>query len=203
MSESQQPPQDPSEENKGRSIASIRSEDGVPPPLPNISFAIPNPIVQNMHGGLPYAAGAVLTVQQSSSWQGPYPSPDAVERFERVLPGAFDRILMMAENAQASQIRTNENAQNLLQKDVRRSHYLGSGISVLALVCSTACALTDHPTVAIALVGIPVMAVAKALIDGRSRNSSEKDTDAEEEARPTAANTLPTPATPDGQAPRP
>ena len=38
---------------------------------------------------------ASLTVHE-----GPLPSPETVERYERVLPGAFDRILTMAEKEQ-------------------------------------------------------------------------------------------------------
>src|ERR1700722_7370195 len=30
------------------------------------------------------------------SWQGPYPPPHAIERYERALPGFFDRIVSMA-----------------------------------------------------------------------------------------------------------
>ena len=30
-------------------------------------------------------------------WQGQFPPPDAVEKYEAVLPGAFDRIVAMAE----------------------------------------------------------------------------------------------------------
>jgi uncharacterized membrane protein len=130
----------------------------------NVTFSAPD---NGNRESLPYAGAAQFTVQQSISWQAPYPSPDAVERFEAVLPGAFDRMLAMAERAQAAQLRRMETAQDFVQRDVRRSHYLGAAISVLAVICSTACAMTGHPTEAVALVGIPVMAVARAFVRSR------------------------------------
>jgi len=39
--------------------------------------------------------------------QGPLPSPETVERYEMVLPGAFDRILTMAEKEQQSKFEQN------------------------------------------------------------------------------------------------
>src|SRR6516164_4459803 len=49
-------------------------------------------------------------LQQSLHWQGPYPSPDAVERYERVQPGTFDRLIKMAEQLQAAQIQQSATA---------------------------------------------------------------------------------------------
>lgn len=38
-----------------------------------------------------------LTLQQVKQWSGPLPSPDALERYNAVIPGAAERILAMAE----------------------------------------------------------------------------------------------------------
>lgn len=170
----QQPP--------SQSAASDGSEHQVTPgvqaPPPDITFTVPDPLLGTGSAHPPYTDRTLLTVQQSSSWQGPYPSPDAVERFEAILPGAFNRILTMAETAQDAEIRASSNAQKYLQSDVRRSNYLGAGISVLAVLCSTACALTDHTVAAVALVGIPVMAVARAFIKRGSDDTAADDNQA-------------------------
>ncbi|HUC12454.1 MAG TPA: DUF2335 domain-containing protein, partial [Stellaceae bacterium] len=54
--------------------------------------------------GRPVMAGAVpmplalMGAQQSVRlWQAPYPPPEAIERYEKVLPGSFDRMIKMAE----------------------------------------------------------------------------------------------------------
>jgi hypothetical protein len=95
----------------------------------------------------------------------------------------------MAEKAQESQIKITENAQLFLRRDVMRSHYLGAGISVLAVICSAVCGVTGNPTAAVALVGIPVMAVARALISRHSPAETEK-TD-ETESKPSAPSQPP------------
>ncbi len=133
--------------------------------------------------------GSVVSVK--SSWQGPYPSPEAVERFEAILPGAFDRILRMAEENQRSENLLNQRAQTYLRDDIRRSHYFGAAVSTLAVCCSTACALTDHPTAAVALVGIPVMAVAKGFLAPRKADTSDESEP--ERVKPPAAGDAPTP----------
>ena len=177
MSESQPPPQNPPGGSERPDPPDLAPKVLNFPAPADVSLTPPNASAQNIRGGLPYTSGAFLTVQQSSSWQGPYPSPDAVERFEAILPGAFDRILTMAEKAQDSQLETNENAQLFLQRDVMRSHYLGAAISALALVCATGCALTGHPTVSVALVGIPVMAVARAFVNSRAPRPAPDEDD--------------------------
>jgi uncharacterized membrane protein len=40
---------------------------------------------------------------QVQLWQGQFPPPDALERYEKLLPGAFNRMMVMAETAQTNQ----------------------------------------------------------------------------------------------------
>ena len=42
-----------------------------------------------------------FVVQQVQTWQSPYPPPEHIKEYEKILPGTFDRILKMAEQAQA------------------------------------------------------------------------------------------------------
>ena len=47
---------------------------------------------------LPMPAGQLSQVQQTVQlWQGQYPPPEAIEHYEKVLPGSFDRMIAMAE----------------------------------------------------------------------------------------------------------
>jgi uncharacterized membrane protein len=182
--ENQQQAPDPSAASEGPDLEVTSEEKAAQVSAPDITFAVPNLPAGTDSSDLPYSGKAFLTLQQSSTCQGPYPSPDAVERFEAILPGAFNRILTMAEKAQESQIRATESAQGYLQLDVRRSHYLGAAISVLAVLCSTGCALTGHTVAAVALVGIPVMAVARAFI----KTAPESSDDSAAEAQPQDVN---------------
>jgi uncharacterized membrane protein len=51
---------------------------------------------------------SLSTIKAELSWHaGPLPSPETVERYELVLPGAFDRILTMAEKDQQDKFTCN------------------------------------------------------------------------------------------------
>lgn len=118
---------------------------------------------------------------QSQLWQGQFPPPDVIERYEKVLPGAFDRILKMAEKLQEAQFQEIERAQDYTQKDTARGHRLGVYSIIVSVVAATVCvsigAYTDTSgsfIVAAALVGFPLMGTIKALIDS-AKTPSPKD----------------------------
>ena len=137
---------------------------------------------------LPYAGGPIMgpplgqvgipvaipPIQQAQVqlWQGQFPPPDAVEKYEKVLPGSFDRMIAMAERLQAAQIEETRRAQDYTRNDLRRGHWLGFSATLLAIVGASACTLVGaimHENgplwVAGLLVGVPVMAVAKSLVE--------------------------------------
>ena len=103
-------------------------------------------------------------LQEAQHWTGPYPPPEAVERYERVLRGSFNRLVTMAEQLQAQQISQAYLVLRNTQRDNRRGHWLGFLTTILAMVCALGCLFLEYPWVALAFVSIPVMAVAKALV---------------------------------------
>ena len=130
-------------------------------------------------GALPYAPGPASgpgipvmlpfampqAHQNVQLWQGQYPPPDAVQQYEKVLPGAFNRMVAMAEQLQAAQISETKRAQEFTQADARRGHWLGFAALVLGMLGAIACLAIGNPWVAAAFLSVPVMGVAKALID--------------------------------------
>lgn len=105
-------------------------------------------------------------VQQVQLWQGPYPPPEALREYERIQPGAFNRMLTMAEQAQTAQINSIQRAQEHQRRDSKRGQLLGAGISVIAMGLAVYCAMNGQSVVGGLLLSVPVMAVAKALIEG-------------------------------------
>jgi uncharacterized membrane protein len=131
----------------------------------------------SQRGGIPpYTAPGALPVllqtQQTVVWQGQYPPPDAIERYEKILPGSFDRMIRMAEQLQSAQIKEAESAQNYTQKDTKRGHWLGWSLSVIAIVGALGCLWLNYPWVAPAFLSLPVLAVAKALVESVKSQSS-------------------------------
>jgi uncharacterized membrane protein len=103
--------------------------------------------------------------QQASHWQGPYPPPEAVERYEGVLPGTFNRLITMAEQLQAAQISQSAQALEYAHADTKRGHWLGFTTTGFAMAGAIICAAIGDPWVAGLFLSVPVMAVAKALIE--------------------------------------
>ena len=156
----------------------------VAPPVPGRPIAAISP------GGLPLQLGMAAQVQV---WQGQFPPPDAIERYEKVQPGAFNRIIAMAELAQATQATDTKRAHDNLAGDTRRGQWLGFAVAVLAIAAASVCAvvgaLTSHSQlfwVAVAFLSLPVMAVANTLVQS-ARTPSAKNILKAAQAIPTTA----------------
>jgi uncharacterized membrane protein len=103
---------------------------------------------------------------------GPYPPPEAVERYEKVLPGSFDRMIKMAEQLQAAQIEETRRALEYAQADSRRGHWLGWWVAIFAMVGAVACLQFNYPWVAAVFLSVPVMAIAKAFVEATKSQAS-------------------------------
>ena len=117
---------------------------------------------------------AQQTQQTLQIWQGQFPPPDAVERYERVLPGAFNRILSIVECTANARIMENKRAQDFARIDMRRGHWLGFATAIIGMGCALVAAALHYPWVAGALVGIPVMSIGIALVQS-AKGPSAKD----------------------------
>jgi uncharacterized membrane protein len=69
----------------------------------------------------PYGAGPMfwppgawmpgpMAQQQLQVWKGQFPPPQAMEHYEKVLPGSVDRMIKMAEELQKAQIEQSSRA---------------------------------------------------------------------------------------------
>jgi uncharacterized membrane protein len=124
---------------------------------------------------------------------GPIPAPQDLFQYDQLIPGAADRIIAMAEREQAHRMNIEdmatradirhrdevvaaqrENAKGVFRGDLA-GQILGWSIG---LVCVAGAIYTAsigaHPTIPIALVGLPVVSIIKAIRNG----SSGKPTDA-------------------------
>ena len=147
----------------------------LPPPTTVCSSTEPATTSYQPTAILPGPPQLGMRRSQLQIWQGQFPPPEAVERYEAVLPGAFARIMEMAEAAQAAQIRQAALTNQYIQWDVRRSHFLGAGVSVLAMGFAIWAIYLHAEWVSALFLSLPVMAVAKALIGSNSTNTSKPD----------------------------
>jgi uncharacterized membrane protein len=107
----------------------------------------------------------------SARWQGPIPPPALIQQYNEVIENGAERIMEMAEKAQAAEIEMGRAwvAEN------RRGQMLGAAVSMAALVlASTLGAFGLHSAAQLgfyilpaALVSVPVFAVVRAIVRGR------------------------------------
>jgi uncharacterized membrane protein len=156
--------------------------------------------------GMPFpsvlGAGVQFTlpgiIQQAQHWQGPYPPPDAIERYEAVLPGAFNRMIAMAEQLQAAQIEEARRVNEYTQRDSRRGLWLGWSTTVLAMIGAIGCLYFNSPWVAAAFLSVPVMAVARALVESAKSQSPTEIIRAAAQTPTPSAPAAPVPPAPAG-----
>ena len=167
QAESQQQPQPTRPTTVSPQILAQLAAAGAIRPLPfGLIPGSPIPIFVPTVGGA--AAQAQQTIQL---WQGQYPPPDAIEHYERVLPGSFNRMIQMAEKLQGAQIEEAKRAHEYAHSDARRGHWLGFAAAVLAMAAALGALAFGYPWVSAAFISVPVMGVAKALVEATKTSS--------------------------------
>jgi uncharacterized membrane protein len=104
-------------------------------------------------------------------WQGPIPPPALIQQYNEVIENGAERIMAMAETAQAAEIEMGRAwvAEN------RRGQWLGAAVSMAALVLAAvlgafglhSAAQLGFYILPAALVSVPVFAVVRAIVRGQ------------------------------------
>jgi len=115
----------------------------------------------------------VATQIQRASFSGPLPPPAILEGYDRIVPGAAERILAMAEADANHQREIELAALQAADREVRRGQIFGFTIGVLALVSSVIALYMGSPTVAGIIGGTTVVGLVSAFIIGRVTKSSD------------------------------
>lgn len=117
-------------------------------------------------------SGKTITAASVSQWAGPLPPPEALDRFNQVVPNGAERIFKMAEAEQAHRIAQETDALQARVGEAKRGQILGATISIFAVVGALSSVwLGAHWAVSVALVGVPLMGLAEAIVHSRSRQS--------------------------------
>ncbi len=125
--------------------------------------------------------------------EGPFPHPEILEGMDKIVPGAAERIIKMAEDESAHRraienrvTDANINAQKVnletvayQSKSVFQSDLIGQGagicVSVLCVLGAVYLSINNHETVAVALAAIPTAAVIQAFFAKRPKTSSKEN----------------------------
>lgn len=104
----------------------------------------------------------------STHWISPLPPPGTLLLFNQVIPDGANRIMLMIEQELAHRIAHESRALGAAITDFRRGHWLGVGFGALSVLAAAVTAYFGaHPTVSIALVGLPLAAVIQNIVSRR------------------------------------
>lgn len=122
-----------------------------------------------------------IAVSHQQSFHGPIPPPALLEHYDKIIPGAAERILAMAESetahrhqqearaieaniaVQQHQIRTESRQTQLVFRSDITGQLLGFVLSLASIAGCVWLALADQTTAAIALVALPLAGIIRAL----------------------------------------
>jgi len=148
--------------------------------------------VSKKHPGKPFPqphAGTVSNRQQfttveSKTWSGPIPSPQALQGYEMIVPGAADRILKIAEAQTAHRIAMES---TVIRGDSKRS-YLGllAGFVLSTMVVGGGIYLiaVGHDWAGSGLVGLNLTGLAAVFVYGSRARQAERQRKMENRPRP-------------------
>lgn len=118
---------------------------------------------------LPPQQKSEVVATSHQQWSGPLPPPAALQQFNAIIPNGAERIIGMVEREQAHRLQQESIVQNATVNDTRRGHWMGFGISIAAIVAAALTAYFGaHPSVSVALVGLPIVALAQSIIKSKS-----------------------------------
>jgi uncharacterized membrane protein len=124
---------------------------------------------------------AELAVSRQQSFHGPIPPPALLEHYDKIIPGAAERILAMAESetvhrhqqetlaieaniaVQQHQIRTESRQTQLVFRSDIVGQILGFSLSLASIAGCIWLALADQNAAAIALITLPLAGIIRAL----------------------------------------
>ncbi|OGT04590.1 MAG: hypothetical protein A2Z65_04685 [Gallionellales bacterium RIFCSPLOWO2_02_58_13] len=104
---------------------------------------------------------------QQSTFSGPMPPPSVLEGYERLVKGAAERILIMAESDAKHQQEIEFAALRAMEAEVKRGQFFGFVIGLTALGASMLALAMGSPAVAGVIGGTTVIGLVSVFIVGR------------------------------------
>lgn len=98
---------------------------------------------------------------------GPIPAPEILQRYDQILPGAAERILIMAEEDAKHEHALEKSVLHLASEEVKRGQLYGLIIGVLAFVTSIIALALGSENTAIALGSTTVVGLVAVFVIGK------------------------------------
>ncbi|HNR41060.1 MAG TPA: DUF2335 domain-containing protein [Bacteroidales bacterium] len=140
---------------------------GIEPSNPN--YAVPDelkPILGKLSQEEQKKIRSVI-VSSYQSYSGPIPAPEALEKYNQIIPDGADRIMKMAENQSSHRIKIEETVISGQVKQSSRGQIFGLIIAFFTLGSAVALAMFGHEAVACVLGGSTVISLATVFVIGK------------------------------------
>ena len=124
----------------------------------------------------PNQQGVVVRQTQTQMFSGPLPPPEALKKFDEVVPGAAERIIKMAEEQSAHR---KELEKKVIDSDIARSKWgqvLGFCIAIAGLTASTLIAIYGN-AIAGGIIGVGTLASLVGVFMYGAKTRSEERTE--------------------------
>jgi uncharacterized membrane protein len=92
------------------------------------------------------------------------PPPDVLERYEQLLPGAAERILLMAEKATTGEIDTNDRLASAEVSTAKTGQVFAFVLTLFALIAAVALFARHDNVAGLALLSMPVVMLIRSFI---------------------------------------
>lgn len=116
---------------------------------------------------------AVSAEIQTASFSGPMPHPSILAKYEEIVPGAAERILVMAESSMRHQQEYDHAVLEASKQQLARGQILGFLIGISAIGASVYAAILGYPWLAAILGGTTVVGLVTAFVVGRLVSKKE------------------------------
>jgi uncharacterized membrane protein len=131
-----------------------------------------------------------FTLTQERVHRGPLPTPETFADYDRVLPGAAERILKMAENQQVHRHGIESAVVNGNVSQERLGPIYGLVVATLSIIAGFVLAFTNHEVSGLSAILVPLLSLVGVFVYGkREQNKDLVDKDAKsstssDEAKP-------------------
>lgn len=115
---------------------------------------------------------SAVTVLAMKHHSGPIPSPETLQGYDNILPGAADRVITMAEKQQNHRMGLETKHLSEQMGQSRLGQWLGFIIAIIAISAGTYLTMNGHDTVGGILLGTTLVSLVAVFVVGKYNQKS-------------------------------
>ncbi len=125
-----------------------------------------------MSPGRPGNEPSVQQLSFGAAWQAPLPPPNAFAEYDRILPGASERILRMAEKDLDGKLEQDRKVTDAIIGQSKTGLWLAGGLAGGSLAASIGFLAVGDDIAGGILLGMPIVLLVRSFLQRSSRGDS-------------------------------